>query len=54
MLDFDRGWNWATLSYRDFWTIEGFLRHSLFNGWHPVFPWAAFLLWGMWLGASET
>ncbi|WP_133487402.1 DUF418 domain-containing protein [Aliiroseovarius marinus] len=50
MLDFDRGWNWAMLSYHDFWTIEGFLRHSLFNGWHPVFPWAAFLLWGMWLG----
>lgn len=50
IFDFDRGWNWTTLSYRDFWTIEGFLRHSLFNGWHPVFPWAAFLLWGMWLG----
>ena len=50
VLDFDRGWNWTTLSYADFWTIEGFLRHSLYNGWHPVFPWAAFLLWGMWLG----
>lgn len=50
MFDFDRGWNWNTLSYRDFWTIEGFLRHSFYNGWHPVFPWAAFLLWGMWLG----
>ena len=50
VLDFGRGWNWNTLGYADFWTIEGFLRHSLFNGWHPVFPWAAFLLWGMWLG----
>ncbi|SPF75577.1 hypothetical protein ALP8811_00570 [Aliiroseovarius pelagivivens] len=50
VLDFDQGWNWNTLSYADFWTVEGFLRHSLFNGWHPVFPWAAFLLWGMWLG----
>ncbi|SMR81353.1 Uncharacterized membrane protein YeiB [Aliiroseovarius halocynthiae] len=50
VLDFDRGWNWNTLSYANFWTIEGFLRHSFFNGWHPVFPWAAFLLWGMWLG----
>lgn len=49
-LDFDKGWNWNTLSYTDFWTIEGFIRHSLYNGWHPVFPWAAFLLWGMWLG----
>ncbi|WP_424939359.1 DUF418 domain-containing protein [Aliiroseovarius sp. S253] len=50
VLDFDQGWNWNTLSYADFWSIEGFLRHSLFNGWHPVFPWAAFILWGMWLG----
>nr|WP_255464765.1 DUF418 domain-containing protein [Aliiroseovarius sp. PrR006] len=50
VLNFDTGWNWHTLGYVDFWTIEGFLRHSLFNGWHPVFPWAAFLLWGMWLG----
>ncbi len=24
--------------------------HSLYNGWHPVLPWAAFLLFGMWLG----
>ncbi|MCK0142110.1 heparan-alpha-glucosaminide N-acetyltransferase domain-containing protein [Aliiroseovarius sp. F20344] len=49
-LDFDRGWSWDTLTYSGFWTVEGFLRHSFYNGWHPVFPWAAFLLWGMWLG----
>ncbi len=49
-LDYERGWDWDTLIYSDFWTFFGFLRHSLLNGWHPVFPWAAFLLVGMWIG----
>lgn len=50
LLDYDRGWDWDSLIYADFWTLSGFVQHSLFNGWHPVFPWAAFLLVGMWLG----
>jgi len=50
VLDYDRGWDWENYHYTDFWTLEGFLRHTFFNGWHPVFPWAAFLLFGMWLG----
>ena len=49
-LNYEQGWNWDTLAYADFWTIQGFLRHSLFNGWHPLFPWAAFALIGMWIG----
>lgn len=49
LLDYDRGWTWDTLTYQDFWTLPGFLRHSLFNGWHPVLPWAAFFLVGMWV-----
>lgn len=49
-LDYEAHWNWETLAYADFWTLEGFLRHSFFNGWHPVFPWAAFLFLGMWIG----
>ncbi|UWQ57463.1 heparan-alpha-glucosaminide N-acetyltransferase domain-containing protein [Leisingera caerulea] len=57
-LDYEAHWNWETLAYTEFWTPEGFLRHSFFNGWHPVFPWAAFLFLGMWAGrlnlASRT
>ncbi len=49
-LDYERGWDFATLTYLDFWTPEGFVRHLFFNGFHPVFPWTAFLLFGMWLG----
>ena len=51
--DYDAGWDWENLVYVDFWTIEGLLRHMFFNGFHPVFPWCAFLLFGMWLGRLD-
>jgi len=47
VFDYERGWDWATLSYQGFWTPDGILRHLLFNGFHPVVPWLAFLLSGM-------
>ncbi|MCT4558703.1 MAG: DUF418 domain-containing protein [Pelagimonas sp.] len=50
---YDQGWDWDTLTYADFWTLPGFVRHSLFNGWHPVFPWMAFMLIGMGLGKLD-
>ena len=53
VLDYEAHWNWETLAYAEFWTPEGFLRHSFFNGWHPVFPWAAFLFLGMWIGRLD-
>ncbi|UWQ78434.1 heparan-alpha-glucosaminide N-acetyltransferase domain-containing protein [Leisingera sp. S132] len=52
-LDYEANWDWKTLTYANFWTVEGFLRHSLYNGWHPVFPWAAFLFLGMWAGRLQ-
>ncbi|MEP1328113.1 DUF418 domain-containing protein [Pseudophaeobacter sp.] len=52
-LDYEAHWNWETLAYADFWTLEGFLRHSFFNGWHPVFPWVAFVFFGMWIGRQD-
>lgn len=60
-LDYGRGWNFAELSYTSFGSLQGisidFPRHLFFNGWHPVFPWLAFLIWGMFLARqnlSET
>lgn len=47
ILDYDQGWNWYLYTYDGLWTPSGFLRHLLFNGWHPVFPWLGFLLFGM-------
>jgi uncharacterized membrane protein YeiB len=52
-LNYDTGWNWDTYAYNDFWTVQGFLRHTFFNGWHPVFPWITFLLFGLWLGRKD-
>jgi len=50
ILDYTTSWNWATLNYADLWSLKGFFRNLLFNGFHPVFPWAAFLIVGMALG----
>lgn len=52
-LNYEAHWDWETYAYADFWTIEGFLRHSFFNGWHPVFPWVAFVFVGMWIGRQD-
>lgn len=49
-MSFDAGWNFDTLEYSGFWTVNGFLRNFLFNGFHPVIPWASFLLFGLWWG----
>lgn len=50
ILDYAASWNWETLSYAELWSLNGFLRNLFFNGFHPVFPWAAFLIVGMALG----
>ena len=49
LLDFDKSWDWANYNYEGFWTPVGFIRNLFFNGWHPVIPWFAFLLFGIWL-----
>lgn len=50
VVDYSAGWNWLTLEYVDFWTVEGMIRHLFYNGFHPVVPWLAFMLFGIWLG----
>ena len=47
VINYEAGWNWQTFEYLDFWTLEGFTRNLLFNGWHPVVPWLSFLLLGI-------
>ena len=53
VFDYEAGWDWTTLSYAGFWTPAGMLRHLLYNGFHPVVPWLAFLLLGMLLGRQD-
>ncbi len=52
-LNYEQNWNWSTLTYENFWSIDGMIRHTLFNGFHPIFPWSAFLVFGMWLGRQD-
>ncbi|MGH1485459.1 MAG: DUF418 domain-containing protein [Cellvibrionaceae bacterium] len=51
--NYEENWDWATLTYENLWSLDGMIRHILFNGFHPVFPWAAFLVFGMWLGRQD-
>lgn len=51
--DYETGWDFIALDYIDFWTVQGFIRNLFYNGFHPVFPWTAFMLMGLWYGRQE-
>lgn len=53
VLDYSQGWDPTYNIYKNFFTLEGFSRHLLFNGYHPVFPWFAFILLGLYLSRKE-
>ncbi|MEO0066492.1 MAG: hypothetical protein RI983_1818, partial [Bacteroidota bacterium] len=42
VLPFETGWNFETLEYKDFWTVNGFLRNTIYNGWNSILPWFAY------------
>ena len=51
--NYETGWDFETLDYHGFWTIKGFIRNLFFNGFHPVIPWTAFMLFGFWYGKQD-
>ena len=51
--EYDLGWNFNTYTYSGFWSIQGFFRNLFFNGFHPVVPWVAFMLIGLWFGKQN-
>lgn len=53
LFDYEHGWDWATLTYNGLWTVDGMIRHVVFNGFHPIFPWCGFLIFGLWLGRQD-
>jgi uncharacterized membrane protein YeiB len=53
VLNYETGWDFATLEYRDLWTFKGFMRNLFFNGFHPVMPWTAFMIFGYWFGKQD-
>lgn len=46
-------WDLDDYSYQGIGTFEGFIRNLFLDGFHPVLPWVAFYLFGMWLGRSD-
>ena len=53
VFDYETGWDFAKLEYTDFWTLNGFIRNLFYNGFHPVIPWTAFMLFGLWFGRQN-
>ncbi|MDO5981618.1 DUF418 domain-containing protein [Flavivirga spongiicola] len=51
--NYDTNWNFTTYTYQDFWTLKGFFRNLFYNGFHPVIPWASFMLIGLWFGKQD-
>jgi uncharacterized protein len=51
--DYETGWDFISLNYQGFWTFKGFIRNLFFNGFHPVMPWTAFMLFGYWFGKQD-
>ena len=52
-MNYETGWDFSTLTYLDFWTINGFIRNLFYNGFHPVIPWTAFMLLGLWFARQN-
>jgi uncharacterized membrane protein YeiB len=50
LLDFEKNWDWTTLSYRQLWTPTGLVRNLFYDGFRSVLPWTGFVFFGMWLG----
>lgn len=53
VFDWEAGWNWEAFTYEGFWTVAGFLRHTFFNGFQPIFPWLALFIFGMLIGRKN-
>lgn len=53
VFDYSNGWDSSFKQYAGIWTLEGFARNLLFNGFHPIFPWLSFFLVGMWMGRKR-
>jgi uncharacterized protein len=51
--DYFANWDLDDFSYAGIATPSGFLRNLFLDGFHPVLPWIAFYLFGMWLGRTD-
>ena len=50
IIPYETGWHLEKFQYKDFYTVNGFIRNTFYNGWNSIFPWIAYFLTGMYLG----
>jgi uncharacterized protein len=53
VFDYEKNWDWPTLTYRNLWTPAGLVRNLFYDGFRSVFPWTGLLFFGMWLGRLD-
>lgn len=53
LFDYDKNWDWNTMTYHQLWTSSGLFRSLFFDGFRSVFPWAGLLVFGIWLGRLD-
>jgi uncharacterized membrane protein YeiB len=53
-IDYERHWDWSTMTYHGLWTPTGVVRNLFYDGFRSVFPWTGLLLFGMWLGRHDV
>lgn len=50
IIPYETGWNIEKFQYKDFYTLNGFIRNTFYNGWNSIFPWIAYFFLGIFLG----
>lgn len=53
IIPYETGWNMDNLQYKDFYSLNGFIRNTCYNGWNSIFPWLAYFFLGMFLGRLD-
>jgi uncharacterized membrane protein YeiB len=53
LVDYDRNWDWNTMTYHHLWTPIGLTRSLFYDGFRSVFPWTGLLILGLWLGRLD-
>ncbi len=55
VFNYQNGWQIGAVGshYQDMWSFTGQFRQLFFNGYHPVFPWLGFVVFGVFLGRLD-
>jgi uncharacterized protein len=53
LFDYEKNWDWNTLTYHYLWTPTGLFRNLFYDGFRSVVPWTGFVIFGMWLGRLD-